>query len=199
MTDTPPSDDAIQELLLKHFRRQARFYRSLSFGLVRSVETAREVCQEAYLKAWAQRRTIRDWQTLDQWLTEVVVNESLLHNRRRQKEKQLLRERAHRPKVPADPCETIDDREAAIFALEQLPETLHAVVALRLIQGLKTDEVARLLGLTYGQTSQRLHRGIEQMRKCLFDHRDGGGPSEKAKTDNDSMDISPGEADCHDM
>src|SRR5205809_50456 len=55
------------------------------------------------------------------------------------------------------------------FGLAALPESLRAVVTLRIMEGLSGNEVKDLLGYSASQVSRMLHEGLEQLRNVLTD------------------------------
>ena len=59
-------------------------------------------------------------------------------------------------------------------AISQLPEAYRTVLLLRDIEGLETDETARLLGVTTGVIKTRLHRARQAVRKLLDPHLRAG-------------------------
>jgi RNA polymerase sigma-70 factor (ECF subfamily) len=58
-------------------------------------------------------------------------------------------------------------------AIDQLPEAYRTVLLLRDIEGLETDETARLLEVTTGVVKTRLHRARQAVRKLLDPHLRG--------------------------
>lgn len=77
--------DAEAALIAQVKSNSCLFFR-LAYGVVRDVQTAEDVCQQAFLRAWELRGRIRDVETLRAWLAKVVVNESLVVVRRRKTE-----------------------------------------------------------------------------------------------------------------
>ena len=59
------------------------------------------------------------------------------------------------------------ESQAALAALEQLPEGYRAVVVLRYIDGLSPTEIAEVLGEKENTISVRIHRGLHKLRALL--------------------------------
>lgn len=162
-------DDAREwkQLLAEQARQHHRLYFRLAYGILRDVQAAEDACQQAFLKAWQQRDGVRDAARLKAWLTRVVVNESLQDLRRGQAESRG-RSGYSRTQAPyADDSHPADVREAAIRALEGLPEETRMIVVLRLMQGMSGNDVKTLLGCSASEVSRRLHHGMEHLRQRL--------------------------------
>jgi RNA polymerase sigma-70 factor (ECF subfamily) len=152
-------------------------------------EDAREALQDAFLSAFRALASFEGKARLSTWLHRIVVNASLAKLRRQQRrEKRSIDDLL--PKFlsdghQADPAE--DWTEMSEIALQrqetralvreaimQLPETYRTVLLLRDIEGLETEETARLLGVTAGVVKTRLHRARQALRTILDPHFRGG-------------------------
>ena len=159
---------------------QARANGKLLFSLARRVlddpAAAEDACQKALLQAWANRDDIVDPGRLKGWLARAVINESLAVLRRRKVEHRVLKLAAVGSDDATDaaaPADAADLREAVLLAIAELEEDQRAAVTLRVMHGLPGREVALLLGVSDGQVSKLLHRGMEQLRGTLaqWNHR----------------------------
>jgi RNA polymerase sigma-70 factor (ECF subfamily) len=68
---------------------------------------------------------------------------------------------------PDESAEHAERRRKLIAAVEQLPEALREVVALRLGSGLKFEEIAELLGAPLGTVLSRMHSAVQRLRQHL--------------------------------
>lgn len=71
---------------------------------------------------------------------------------------------------PADRLLGLEARDVLRDAMGDLSEGQRAVVALRDVEGLETDEVAELLGLSTGHVRVLLHRGRAKLRDRLSEY-----------------------------
>jgi RNA polymerase sigma-70 factor (ECF subfamily) len=79
------------------------------------------------------------------------------------------------PEQPEPPARCDDDErdrldgdlESLRAALLRLPTRFQTVLALRYVEGLEVDEVARVLALPLGTVHSRLSRGRERLRREL--------------------------------
>jgi RNA polymerase sigma-70 factor, ECF subfamily len=100
------------------------------------------------------------------WLYRVTVNAALKARRR-------AKRHAHLPLVDgfdrAGPGPAIEQdaemKEIASKLLRCLPMKLRVVVLLREWEGLRYDEIARVLRCTRGAVEQRLHRALLELRR----------------------------------
>ena len=148
----------------------------------RNEEDAKDVLQSAYLSAF---RALNDFEgacQLSTWLHRIVVNTALmkLRSRRRKPEESIeallpaFREDGHHVEqfsewsAPADQLLERKETRATIRAcIEQLPENYRAVLKLRDIEELSTQEVAEMLGMTPTAVKVRLHRARQALSTLL--------------------------------
>jgi RNA polymerase sigma factor (sigma-70 family) len=150
------------------FRQSSRLLYRLAMGILRDAPAAEDACQQALAKAWERRAELRDAAVLRSWLARVVLTESLQMRRRGKIERRVLVEQAWRPqKQPASADH--DLRESILAAMEQLPEQVRLVVALRVMQDVPGNDVKDLLGCSASEVSKQLHRGLEMLKGLLAD------------------------------
>lgn len=150
--------------------------------MLRNEEDAREVVQEAFLRAFQAIRHFREEARLSTWLHRIVVNAALMR----------LRSASRRPEVPIDDLlpefdehgrhaaevrplpvsveaglESAEVRAQIRACVEQLPEQYRAVIVLRDLQELSTAQAATLLGISENAVKIRLHRAHQALRTLL--------------------------------
>lgn len=161
------ADAAVDELYAAHYRRLVR----LSVLLVRDVETAEEVVQDAFVAMHGRWRTLRDPDKGLAYLRQAVVNRS----------RSVLRHRGvearHVPSVvPDEPG--VDDhavvserRGRVLDALRELPTRQREVLVLRYYLDLSEAEIADALGISRGAVKSHASRGATALRQLLEDAR----------------------------
>ena len=152
--------------------------------LLRNPEDARDAVQEAFLSAFKSIEGFEAQASLGPWLHRIVVNAALMKVRSRRREpdgvvsiEELLPQfepDGHRrnprtawqtpDQTPAERCET---GEMVRRKIDLLPEDSRMVLMLRDIEGLDTQETAKLLGITPGAVKTRLHRARMALRELL--------------------------------
>jgi len=148
---------------------------TLARRLTGNEEDARDVVQDAYLRAWRGIDKFRGEAAFSTWMYRITANaaSSLMHKRRRQ------------PTVSfADDFEPVDDRAEQLVsqgaesgealerisrALDALPAKLRSVVVLKDVYGLSHEAIAEELGITVSAAKVRLHRGRMKLRDVLYE------------------------------
>jgi len=123
---------------------------------------AEDIAQDALLRAWRRRSTLRDEDRRNQWLATIVRNEAFRQHAR----------------LRPDPTSSIEFSEGAederVLAAVELAD-LHAALSLlserdRLLLEMKYEEdltqgmIARRLGIPEGTVKVRLHRARNRLR-----------------------------------
>jgi len=161
---------------------------TLALRLTNDEEDARDVVQEAYLRAYKGLKRFRGDAQFTTWLYRITANcaANQLGRRARHRHDELdeegsiLDERGdHDPQISADVGEL---RERLKGALEELPPRLRAVVVLRDVYDLPHEAIAAELGISESAAKVRLHRARRKLRDRLLpapaDHDDEGGQAD---------------------
>jgi RNA polymerase sigma-70 factor (ECF subfamily) len=165
-------------------RYQRRVY-SVARRIVRQHETADDVTQEAFLKAYAALDRFDLARPFGPWVCRIAANLALNHVRSPvAREQELPEGHAETPSAGADPLGQVLDAEARrVFkeALDTLPGEQRAVLVLRAVEELSYREIADALELSIGTVMSRLSRAREKLRLALVPYlgraaeRAGGG------------------------
>ena len=152
-------------------------------------EDARDAVQDAFLSAFKEIGHFEGRSLLGTWLHRIVVNAALhrLRTRQRHPEPSIedllphFTEGEHQiePPVPwkRSTETTLERQESCALVrrcIDQLPESYRTVLLLRDIEGLDTEETARVLGTGQGVVKTRLHRARQALRSLLDPHFRGG-------------------------
>lgn len=175
-------DTAFAELVEAHLPRMLAVTRRL----LGSEDDARDAVQEAFLSAFKSLQRFEGGARLATWLHRIAVNAALmkLRSARRRDEQaidELLPTFLGDGHHAAAPCawderrvdEALERTETCALvraAIARLPESFRTVLLLRDIEGVETDEVARLLGITPNAVAVRLHRARQALRTLLDEH-----------------------------
>lgn len=149
--------------------------------MLRCHEDCDDAVQEAFISAFKSIDSFSGQSSLGTWLHRVVINACLMKLRKRKSEvsiESLLPQFApdghHAAVVRA--CDDDDASSAAMTVetrvivrrcIDQLPEPYRAVLMLRDIEQLDTQETAELLGCTAANVKTRLHRARQALRTLL--------------------------------
>jgi RNA polymerase sigma-70 factor (ECF subfamily) len=159
--------------------------------ILRNEEDARDAVQDAFLSAFKDVSRFQGRSLLGTWLHRIVVNAALGRLRRRQRHPEQsiedllphFGEGEHQLDPPAPwkaTSETIlqrqESRELVRQCISQLPESYRTVLLLRDIEGLDTEETAKMLDTSLGVVKTRLHRARQALRSLLDPHFREGDP-----------------------
>jgi RNA polymerase sigma-70 factor (ECF subfamily) len=125
---------------------------------------AEDIAQDALLRAWRRRSTLRDAERRNQWLATIVRNEAFRQHAR----------------VRPDPTSAIEryegEEDEQVVATVELAD-LHAALGrlnardrelleLRYAEDLTQAAIARKLGIPEGTVKVRLHRARNKLRRA---------------------------------
>ncbi len=129
--------------------------------------TAEIVVQNAFGELFNNRQSIQDEDTANRYLWAYLRRQVQRASRRRPATIPLPPE--FDIPIPSAEDEVIAaiERSAVIAALQELPDTLLEPVVLRYFGDLTTSEIAATMGISRGAVSNRLRRGLSQLRKIL--------------------------------
>ena len=152
---------------------QRAVYR-VAYALTRNAGDADDVTQETFVRAWQAIGRFRVGEPLYPWLARIAMNATF----------SLLRRRKRRPEValeplieagaqwaggddPADAAARGERDERLARAYMTLSAEHRAVLALRVVEDLSYDEIARALEVPVGTVMSRLSRARADLRSRL--------------------------------
>ncbi len=161
-------------------RRYQRAVHRLAWSLTRSASDADDLAQETFVRAWGAIGRFETGQPLYPWLARIVTNQafSLFRHRRRRPETSIepLVEAGQQWGVDDDPADhsARSERDAQLReCFDALAPEHQAVLALRSVQDLSYDEIAKVLEVPVGTVMSRLSRARAELKRRLAE-RTGG-------------------------
>jgi RNA polymerase sigma-70 factor (ECF subfamily) len=151
---------------------------TLAYRLTGNEEDARDVAQEAYLRAYRGLKRFRGDAQFTTWMYRITANCAATQLGRRSRHRHDVLDDTvplpdprtdHDPQLRADAS---DLRVRLAQALEDLPPRLRAVVVLRDVYDLSHESIAAELGISETAAKVRLHRARNKLREQLFPRRD---------------------------
>ncbi len=140
-------------------------------------EEARDVCQEAFMRAYSNLDRFRGQAKFSSWLYQIALNQCRTQFRRRKTRPTVSldedEQQSHLHLVPAggDVPETaaIKSQHATTLqaALSGLPEEQRTAIILKEYHGLKFREIAEILETPESTIKSRLYHGLESLAKSL--------------------------------
>jgi RNA polymerase sigma-19 factor, ECF subfamily len=172
-----PEAIALGRLFALHFEELYRF----AYRYVRSVETAKDLVDEAFLRLWMHRSQVElGGRSARSYLYTTVRYQALDHLRRRSVEERWRMAYAA-PAVSGedaalarDPDQELTDRETAAAiqqAVDTLPPRQRQVLLLRWQQQASYDQIAESLGISPKTVAVHVGRAIQRLREILAQAR----------------------------
>ena len=168
------------EEFVEHFRSKIFQYSWLMCG---QREDAEEVAQETLLRVFGSFSQLREPERVRPWVFRIAKNACLMKRRKSifapMQELSLDElgaglngeprafEIGDSSSLPEDELLRSELRVALHRAVAELPETYRAVVLLRDLEELSTEETAQILDITSDAVKTRLHRGRLALRQKL--------------------------------
>lgn len=136
---------------------------SFAFRYAKNRVEAEDIAQDATLRAWRKRDSLRDSKARKSWLGTIVRNEA-------------LRQFARKRPAPSDTIEVAhgsdDERVLAMVeradlhaALDRLNQRDRQLVRLRYDEDMTQEAIAHRLGIPLGTVKVRLHRVRAKLRR----------------------------------
>jgi RNA polymerase sigma-70 factor (ECF subfamily) len=153
-------------------QRHAHQVLALCRAMVRDLETAEDLTQEVFERAFAGLPGFRREASSRTWLLTIARNLCIDHLRAQNREPSTGgRLEGSEPDEQADesplPSELVARRRGLKTALDELAEVDRALVVLRYRHGLEHAELAAVFGLREGAVRMRLSRALARMRAAL--------------------------------
>lgn len=175
--------EAFEALVLEH---QNKVY-SLALRMVGNEEDARDMAQEAFIRAFNSLTGFRGDSKFSVWLYRLTSNICIDFLRSRAKRRTVSMtmtdddgEETGELEIPDDtwsPAEQLDrtlTRESVRRGLDSLSAPYREILVLREIEGLSYDEIGEVLGIEAGTVKSRIFRARKKL--CDFLVKEGNIP-----------------------
>jgi len=158
-------------------RYQGRVF-GLALRVLRDEEQARDVVQDAFLKAYGSLDRFEGRSGFYTWLYRIAMNLCLDRKRREGGARRPVRDEEALLEAPADPdalgapspgvaLERAELGAQLARAIATLPAEARRTLELREIDGLSYHEIAEALGVPKGTVMSRLHHARRRVREAL--------------------------------
>jgi RNA polymerase sigma-70 factor (ECF subfamily) len=157
-------------------RRWDRKIQGVVYRLVGNHEEARDLSQEAFLKAYRALGTFKKEARFSSWLYQIALNATRDRLRRRRRHPDVsLDDMEERPDASLrdarpsalDLIESSDLSRLLAAAMAGLPDEQREVLILKEYEGLTFPEIAETLDVPLSTVKTRLYRGLVQLRARL--------------------------------
>lgn len=124
---------------------------------------AEDATQDALLRAWHRRQSLRDPTQFQAWFDRILVNGCRDRLRRRRSVRFIALEGAGDPADSGDPFRSVVDRDEVLRLVARLDDDERIVVVLRYWADLTLADIAERTGWPLGTVKSRLHRALGHM------------------------------------
>lgn len=159
---------AFETLVRRHMTDA--FY--VAYGFVGNAEDARDLSQEAFVKAHQARARFDETRPFYPWLYRIIKNHCLNFVTRRHHHVSIDDENEHReiPSPSATPLESLEERERKRLvraALDRLSEDHREIIVLKDFKEHSYKEIADILGIPVGTVMSRLFYARQALRGAI--------------------------------
>ncbi len=156
----------------------------LIYGIVLDREQARDLAQEAFLKAYRSLKTFRGKSRLYTWLYRIAFNLALDAKRKKSGREMVEYDdavKSESAEFPTDRSSCRPDREMMrrelyemiLSGLDTLSVPQRTVILLREWEGCSYEEISRIMKCSRGTVMSRLHYAREKLREQLKPYLSG--------------------------
>ncbi|MEG0742849.1 MAG: RNA polymerase sigma factor [Clostridia bacterium] len=134
----------------------------IAYTILRDNRECEDAVQEALLRAWEKRNSLRDETAFRFWLSRILTNtcNDLARKKRRIASLELERE-------PAVSFEDGMENSVLYDSIGKLPQELRLPIILHYLEGFSTKEIATLIRRPEGTVRNRLFRARKVLRDLL--------------------------------
>jgi RNA polymerase sigma-70 factor (ECF subfamily) len=164
---------AFEELVERHKQKAYR----IAFGFARDREEAKDLSQDAFLKAFVNLKNFDGRSGFYTWFYRILVNLCLDYKRRQSRRtNEEFNEAVENQIDPSHPVSTVAPDKHVIasqlsrkvgVALEALPPKQRTAFILKNHQGLSIKEIAEVMETAEGTVKVHLHRAVTALRQTL--------------------------------
>lgn len=142
---------------------QDKFYR-LAYSYVKNQDDALDVVQNSIYNALEHYANLRNEDALKTWIYRIIVNESLLFLKKKQKE--VLTGEEETPEIPYYE-KSFEPTEDIFGQLSCLDAETQEIIRLRFFEDLELKEISAVTELNLNTVKAKLYRGLKILRQNI--------------------------------
>ena len=138
----------------------------VAYTILRNEADCADAVQEALIKGWLKKDSLREECYFDTWLIRILINECYGFIRKR-KRRNVQAASARPPQMPDVANVELHNALMKLGEQERLPLMLHYS------EGYAVHEIAAMVGIPEGTVKSRMNRARNKLRELLKDEVDG--------------------------
>ncbi len=139
----------------------------MAYRYAKNPSEAEDIAQDALLRAWRRRSTLREKDRRKEWLATIVRNEAFRQHARVRPDP--VAELETKEGVEDERVTATVERADLHAAIKDLDEPDRQLLRLRYNEDLTQEAIARRLGIPVGTVKVRLHRVRHKLRRAMGD------------------------------
>jgi len=161
----------------------------IAYDITSNRETARDISQEAFIKAFKAISTFDAKNSFAGWLRRIVTNLSIDELRARARKSDVALEviadgaeiPSDRETCPAKQAQTKEERALVVEMLDRLPPKYRTVLTLRDIHGMPYEEIAQMISRPKATVRWRIHNARKLFKDLWERHVLAGDAKEEGR------------------
>jgi len=139
------------------------------YYIIRDKEEAKDLAQEAFLKAFLNLKSLRNEEDFKYWLLRIARNGCFKKMLRTKIEKKLIEKEEEKTTSIIDELIEDDRKNKIKNALNKLNAKDKEIIILRDIQDFSYDEISKILKISMSSVKVRLFRARKNLKKLIED------------------------------
>ncbi len=153
-----------------------KYYKAMyntALRIVKHTAEAEDVMQESFLNAFMKLHTFKGEVTFGAWLKRIVINNSIYHYRKQQKNQtsdldEVLYKVEDNDGVAIDPNGYAELKAQKVMeTMKSLKDNYRVSLTLHLIEGYDYEEISTIMDISYANCRTTISRAKESLRKKL--------------------------------
>lgn len=143
-----------------------------AFRILNNQADAEDILQESFIDAFQSLNTFRNQSGFGSWLKRIVINKSINHIKRDRKswvevDRQEIDQYALQDETELDESEFAYRVESIKKAICRLPDGYRTVLSLHLIENIKQEDIAQLLGISHATVRTQYIRAKKKLLNII--------------------------------
>ncbi|THD67515.1 RNA polymerase sigma factor [Robertkochia marina] len=163
-----------QQAQMQVYRTYYQAMYNISVRIVKDPYEAEDVMQESFLSAFTKIDNFKGEVTFGAWLKRIVINNSIQHYRKKQKEDEISFDKVSyrvedHEEVVTDHEFTNMKAQKVLQTMKLLKDNYRVALTLHLIEGYDYEEICEIMDISYANCRTTISRAKERLRKHLIE------------------------------